>query len=304
MKLLMLCREPRLYSCQRLKEAAERQGHGMDILDPNRCLLKLSQNTPHFQIFYQETSESDPYLLPDYDAVLPRFGTTSTQMGCSVLQHFEGRGTFCLNSSQAFLNARDKWKSLQLLLNAGVPVPNSLLSGGEVQAQATTPHISSPTILKMLNGSQGIGVILAEKPQSAVSIMETFKQTNISMLQQDFIEEAGNADIRCFVIGDHVVATMQRIGQDGEFRANCHRGGKTEKITLSDEEKQIAIQATKAIGLDVAGVDLIRSKNGLLVLEVNASPGLEMIEKTSGVDIALQMINYVEKKIHLNKKNK
>ena len=158
------------------------------------------------------------------------------------------------------LNARDKWKSLQLLLKAGVPVPNSLLSGGEVQAQATIPHISLPTILKTLNGSQGIGVILAEKPQSAVSIMEAFKQTNISMLQQDFIEEAGNADIRCFVMGDQVVATMQRIGQNGEFRANCHRGGKTEKITLSDEEKQIAIQATKAIGLDVAGVDLIRSK--------------------------------------------
>lgn len=148
MKLLMLCREPRLYSCQRLKEAAKRQGHEMDILDPNRCLLKLSQNPPHFQIFYQENSGSKPYLLPDYDAVLPRFGTTSTQMGCSVLQHFEGKGTFCLNSSQAFLNARDKWKSLQLLLKTGVPVPNSFLSGGEVQAQATIPHISSPTILK------------------------------------------------------------------------------------------------------------------------------------------------------------
>ena len=294
MKLLMLCREPRLYSCQRLKEAAKHQGHEMDILDPNRCLLKLSQNPPYFQIFYQENSESKPYLLPDYDAILPRFGTTSTQMGCAVLQHFEGKGAFCLNSSQAFLNARDKWKSLQVLLNAGVRVPNSLLSGGEVLAQATVSHISSPTILKTLNGSQGIGVILAEKPQSAVSIMEAFKQTNISMLQQDFIEEAGNADIRCFVIGDQVVATMQRIGQDGEFRANCHRGGKTEKITLSDDEKQIAIRATKAIGLDVAGVDLIHSKNGLLVLEVNASPGLEMIEKTSGIDIATQIIVYVE----------
>ena len=285
MKLLMLCREPRLYSCQRLKEAAKHQGHEMDILDPNRCLLKLSQNPPHFQIFYQENSESKPYLLPDYDAILPRFGTTSTQMGCAVLQHFEGKGAFCLNSSQAFLNARDKWKSLQVLLNAGVRVPNSLLSGGEVLAQATVSHISSPTILKTLNGSQGIGVILAEKPQSAVSIMEAFKQSNISMLQQDFIEEAGNADIRCFVIGDQVVATMQRIGQDG---------GKTEKITLSDDEKQIAIRATKAIGLDVAGVDLIHSKNGLLVLEVNASPGLEMIEKTSGIDIATQIIVYVE----------
>ncbi|HHF5091741.1 TPA: RimK family alpha-L-glutamate ligase [Haemophilus influenzae] len=300
MKLLMLCREPRLYSCQRLKEATKRQGHEMDILDPNRCLLKLSQNPPHFQIFYQENSGSKPYLLPDYDAVLPRFGTTSTQMGCSVLQNFEGKGIFCLNSSQAFLNARDKWKSLQLLLKTGVPVPNSLLSGCEVQAQATIPHISSPTILKMLNGSQGIGVILAEKPQSAVSIMEAFKQTNISMLQQDFIEEAGNADIRCFVMGDQVVATMQRIGQNGEFRANCHRGGKTEKITLSDDEKQIAIRATKAIGLDVAGVDLIRSKNGLLVLEVNASPGLEMIEKTSGIDIAAEIIDYIEINAFIN----
>ena len=294
MKLLMLCREPRLYSCQRLKEAAESCGHQMDILDPNRCILKLDKNQPHFSLYYQQNTESQPYLLPDYDAILPRFGTTSTQMGCAVLQHFEGKGAFCLNSSQAFLNARDKWKSLQVLLNAGVRVPNSLLSGGEVLAQATVSHISSPTILKTLNGSQGIGVILAEKPQSAVSIMEAFKQSNISMLQQDFIEEAGNADIRCFVIGDQVVATMQRIGQDGEFRANCHRGGKTEKITLSDDEKQIAIRATKAIGLDVAGVDLIHSKNGLLVLEVNASPGLEMIEKTSGIDIATQIIVYVE----------
>ena len=297
MKLLMLCREPRLYSCMRLQQAAEASGHQVDILDPNRCLLKLAQNRPHFQLYYQPNNEAEPYLLPDYDAVIPRFGSTSTKMGCAVLRHFAARNVPCLNDERSFLQARDKWQSLQILAQAGIAIPNTVLLGSEFQPQDGITQVKSPTILKTLSGSQGIGVILAERTQSAVSILETLKQANIPVLLQDFIEEAQGSDLRCFVIGDRVIASMQRTGQNGEFRANFHRGGTAEKIQLSEEEKAIAVKAAKTLGLDIAGVDLIRSEQGLLVLEVNASPGLEMIEKTNGIDIAVQMIAYLEKKV-------
>ncbi|HDR1021950.1 TPA: RimK family alpha-L-glutamate ligase [Pasteurella multocida] len=296
MKLLILCREPRLYSCQRLKQAAENSGHSVDILDPNRCLLNLAENAPHFALYYQPTPDTEPYLLPEYDAVIPRFGSASTRMGCAVLRHFQAKQILCLNNESAFLKARDKWLSLQLLAENGIAVPASSLSGIDCSAQQAVTQMRSPTILKTLSGSQGIGVILADKPQSAVSILETLKQADIPVLMQEFVEEANGMDLRCFVIGDKVVAAMERIGQNGEFRANFHRGGLAQKVKLTEEEKLIAIRSTKALGLDIAGVDLIRSKRGLLVLEVNASPGLEMIEKTSGIDIALQMIVYLEKK--------
>lgn len=296
MKLLMLCREPRLYSCRRLKQAAEANGHHMDILDPNRCLIKLQQNPPHFALYYQPDVESAPYLLPQYDAVLPRFGTGSMQMGCAVLHYFQALNVPCLNHADAFVKARDKWLSLQLLLANGIAVPTSLLGGLETKANDAVRHIGIPIILKTLSGSQGIGVVLAEQPQSAVSMLETLKQANVPTLAQEFIAEAQGADLRCFVVGNRIVAAMQRIGQAGEFRANCHRGARAEKVILTEQEKHVALNATKVLGLDVAGVDLIRSANGPLVLEVNASPGLEMIEKTSGIDIALQMILYLEQK--------
>ena len=296
MKLLMLCREPRLYSCRRLKQAAETNGHHMDILDPNRCLIKLQQNPPHFALYYQPDVESAPYLLPQYDAVLPRFGTGSMQMGCAVLHYFQALNVPCLNHADAFVKARDKWLSLQLLLANGIAVPTSLLGGQETKANDAVRHIGTPIILKTLSGSQGIGVVLAERPQSAVSMLETLKQANVPTLAQEFIAEAQGADLRCFVVGERIVAAMQRIGQAGEFRANCHRGARAEKVILTEQEKHVALNATKVLGLDVAGVDLIRSANGPLVLEVNASPGLEMIEKTSGIDIALQMILYLEQK--------
>lgn len=296
MKLLMLCREPRLYSCRRLKQVAEANGHHMDILDPNRCLIKLQQNPPHFALYYQPDVESAPYLLPQYDAVLPRFGTASMQMGCAVLHYFQALNVPCLNHADAFVKARDKWLSLQLLLANGIAVPTSLLGGLETKANDAVRHIGAPIILKTLSGSQGIGVVLAERPQSAVSMLETLKQANVPTLAQEFIAEAQGADLRCFVVGNRIVAAMQRIGQAGEFRANCHRGARAEKVILTEQEKHVALNATKVLGLDVAGVDLIRSANGPLVLEVNASPGLEMIEKTSGIDIALQMILYLEQK--------
>ena len=296
MKLLMLCREPRLYSCRRLKQVAETNGHHMDILDPNRCLIKLQQNPPHFALYYQPDVESTPYLLPQYDSVLPRFGTGSMQMGCAVLHYFQALNVPCLNHADAFVKARDKWLSLQLLLANGIAVPTSLLGGVETKANDAVRHIGAPIILKTLSGSQGIGVVLAEQPQSAVSMLETLKQANVPTLAQEFIAEAQGADLRCFVVGNRIVAAMQRIGQAGEFRANCHRGARAEKVILTEQEKHVALNATKVLGLDVAGVDLIHSANGPLVLEVNASPGLEMIEKTSGIDIALQMILHLEQK--------
>ncbi|TCJ96202.1 SSU ribosomal protein S6P modification protein [Volucribacter psittacicida] len=297
MKLLMLCREPRLYSCVRLKQAAENSGHQLDILDPNRCLLKLEQNAPHFILYYQEKSDSEPVLLNDYQGIIPRFGTTSTQMGCAVLRHFQAKGTACLNEAKAFLLARDKWQSLQALLQANVPIPTTLLAGNEFSASAAVAQLNEEMILKTLTGAQGIGVMLAEKAQSAVSILETLRHSSVPTLLQQFIKEAQGRDIRCFVIGQQVIASMQRIGKAGEFRANFHRGGSAELVQLSPQEKNMAIQATQALGLDVAGVDLIRTHKGTMVLEVNASPGLELIEQTSHIDIASQMIAYLEKKM-------
>jgi ribosomal protein S6--L-glutamate ligase len=211
MKLLMLCREPRLYSCQRLKRAAEENGHQMDILDPNRCLIKLRKNPPHFALYYQAEPESEAQLLPQYDAVLPRFGTTSMLMGYRVLHYFQALGIPCLNHVDAFRNARDKWLSLQMLLQHGIAVPDSLLAGMEVDANHAVQHIGAPTILKTLTGSQGIGVILAERAQSAVSILDTLKQSDVPVLLQEFVAESNGTDLRCFVIGGRVVAAMQRI---------------------------------------------------------------------------------------------
>ncbi|MDU8924251.1 RimK family alpha-L-glutamate ligase [Pasteurellaceae bacterium LIM206] len=296
MKLLVLCREPRLYSCRRLREAAEQSGHRLDILDPNRCLLKLANSIPHFALYYQ-AEQGEPYLLPEYDAVLPRFGLTSTQMGCRVLRHLSGLNTVCLNSAEPFLLARDKWGSLQALVRAGIPVPATVLAGSEFSAGQTVQRLSAPVVLKTLTGSQGIGVVLAERPQSAVSMLETLRQADVPVLLQQFVTEANASDIRCFVIGDRVVASMRRSGKDGEFRANFHCGGSAQKINLTKQEKNLAVRATKALGLDIAGVDLIPGRDGLQVLEVNASPGLELIEKISGVDIAVQMVAYAEHKM-------
>lgn len=295
MKILMLCREPRLYSCERLQQAAQQNGHQLDIFDPNRCLLKLSPNPPLFELYYQASSDKEPISLTDYQAIIPRFGITSTQMGCAVLAHFQAKGVYCLNNAQAFALARDKWQSLQQLLQAGIPIPATQLAGQEFSATATVAQATQPLILKTLSGSQGIGVMLAESAKSAVSILETLRQANLPTLLQQFMQEAQGQDIRCFVIGSTLVAAMQRIGQAGEFRANFHRGGVARPIQLTEQEKHIAIKATQALGLDVAGVDLIRTQQGSLVLEVNASPGLELIEQTSRIDIASQMIAYLEK---------
>lgn len=293
MKLLMLCREPRLYSCQRLKQAAEMQGYQLDILDPNRFLLTLSKGK--FELFYQAGESFDkarpaPFKIENYLGVLPRFGITSTEIGCHLLRHFELQGIPVLNSASAFKLARDKWQSLQQLASHHIPIPDTQLTGESYALSESLKTNRFPLIAKTLSGSQGVGVMLFEAQSHALSVLDTLRQARIPTLTQQFIAESKGRDIRAFVIGNQVVAAMQRIGRGDEFRANIHQGGEAQPIELSSDEKQLAIQAAQAIGLEVAGVDLVFSPNGLCVIEVNASPGLEMIEKTTGVDIAQQMI--------------
>lgn len=297
MKWLMLCREPRLYSCRRLQEACEQRGIQLDILDPNQMLLKLVNinGKTTAKLFYQAVENE--LFLANYQAVIPRFGATSTEMGCYALQHFETQQIKALNNAQSFHLARDKWQSLQRLAAHQLPVPTTsyageLISSGE-QLKSHLPSV----VIKTLVGMQGSGVILGEKRHSVRATLETLHQAKIKTLVQDFIPEAKGQDIRAFVIGNQVVASMQRTANDGDFRANLHQGGKAESIELTEEEKIIAIQATKAIGLDVAGIDLIRTAQNTLILEVNASPGLEGIEKISGKNIAGMMVDYL-----LNKK--
>ncbi|WP_301099395.1 RimK family alpha-L-glutamate ligase [Otariodibacter sp.] len=300
MKLLMLCREPRLYSCQRLKQESEQLGFKIDILDPNRFSLHLSKG--QFQCYYQLGESYDknrplPQLLDTYSAILPRFGISSTEMGCYVLSHFEAQQIPVLNSSQAFRLARDKWQSLQLLAAANLPVPDTVFTGDLFSTTQTVKSFSPSAIIKTIAGSQGVGVMLSENERSTVSLLDTLRSAKVKSLLQKYIEEASGQDIRAFVIGNRVVATMARFGTSGEFRANIHQGGYAEPIELSSHEQNIAIKATQALGLDVAGVDLIRSQTGSMILEVNASPGLEMIEKVSNINIAKLMIQNLCKKI-------
>lgn len=299
MKWLMLCREPRLYSCRRLQEACEQRGIQLDILDPNQMLLKLVNinDKTTARLFYQ--AAENELFLTDYQAVLPRFGVTSTEMGCYVLQHFETQQIKVLNDAQSFRLARDKWQSLQILIAHQIPVPTTSYTGELVPCAEQLKLHHSSVVIKTLLGMQGSGVILGEKPYSIQATLETLHQAKIKTLAQNFIPEAKGQDIRAFVIGNQVVASMKRTANKGDFRSNLHQGGKAENIELTEREKEIAIQATKAIGLDVAGIDLIRTVQGTLILEVNASPGLEGIEKISGKDIAGMMIEYL-----LNKKKK
>lgn len=299
----MLCREPRLYSCQRLKQAAESAGCEMDILDPNRFLLVLEEGK--FQTYYQEGEafhkhRPEPQPIAIYDGVLGRFGTASTEIGCRLLHHFEYQGIPSLNSATAFSLARDKWRSLQQLQAAQIPVPPTAVYGALISTSAAVNRFPLPLVLKTLSGSQGVGVILGESEGSVSGMLDTLNSAKIPTLIQQFISEAKGSDIRAFVVGDEVVAAMLRSGKESDFRANIHQGGRAEKIELSDNEKQLAVKAAKAIGLDVAGVDLIRSRNGLQVLEVNASPGLEMIEKISQAPIAEKMIARMLTKIRQN----
>lgn len=289
MKIAILATNPQLYSHQRLKAAGEEAGHEVSIINPLHCYMNVAASNP--SVHYR-----GGVVLPQYDAVIPRIGASITFYGTALLRHMETMGMYTVNESIAISRSRDKFRSLQLLARKGIPMP---LTGFAQSPDDTEDLIrmvgGAPLVIKLLEGTQGKGVILADSHQSAVSIINAFKEMSANILVQEFIEESRGTDIRCFVIGDKVVAAIKRQAKEGDFRANVHQGGKASKVKLSPQERAIAISAAKTMGLKVAGVDLIRSNHGPLVLEINSSPGLEGIEKATHVNIASKIINFIEK---------
>ena len=289
MKIAILATNPRLYSHQRLIAAGEEAGHEVQIINPLYCYMNVAASCP--KIHYRG---GEP--LPHFDAVIPRIGASNTFYGTAVLRHLETMGIYTLNESIAIARSRDKFRSLQLLARKGLPMP---LTSFAQSPDNTTDLIrmvgGAPLVIKLLEGTQGKGVVLADSHQSAVSIINAFKEMHANILVQEFIEESCGTDIRCLVIGDKVVAAIKRQAKEGEFRANVHQGGKALKVKLSPQERTIAVAAAKTMGLKVAGVDLLRSNHGPLVLEINSSPGLEGIEKATQVIIAGKIIQYIEK---------
>jgi len=286
-KIAILSRDGTLYSCKRLREAALRRGHAVEIIDPLSCYMNINPAAP--SVHYKGRQ------LPHYDAVIPRIGSAITFYGTAVLRQFEMLGSYPLNESVAITRARDKLRSLQLLARQGIDLP---VTGFAHSPDDTSDLIDmvggAPLVVKLVEGTQGIGVVLAETRQAAESVIDAFRGLNAHILVQEYIKEAKGADIRCLVVGNEVVAAIERQAKPGDFRSNLHRGGQANQVTISEREREIALQAAATLGLDVAGVDILRASRGPLVMEVNASPGLEGIEKTSGVDIATLMIKWIE----------
>ncbi|MGL5007799.1 MAG: 30S ribosomal protein S6--L-glutamate ligase [Plesiomonas sp.] len=298
MKIAILSRDAGLYSSQRLLHAAHQCGIKAEVIDPLRCYIHLcSEAAP------SHTRSQALYLagkpLAFFDAVIPRIGPATAYYGSSIVRQFELAGSYILNNAAAICCARDKLHSLQRLVAYGVAVPTTCFShGADDTATAIRQLGSAPLVIKQIEGSQGIGVVLAESYRAAESMADAFRGLQTNIVLQEYIAESQGADIRCFVIGDHVVAAMKRQAKIGEFRSNLHRGGSAQAVELSAAEQDIAIRATQAIGLHVAGVDILRSARGPLVMEVNASPGIEGIERCTGIDLAKLMIEYVKQQVY------
>lgn len=285
MRLAILSRSERIYSTARLRNACLQQGHEPVVLDYTRCYMRIEKDKP--QIFYKGSE------VTGVDAVIPRIAARYTFYGTAVVRQFEMKRIFSVNESQAITRSRDKLRSLQLLSRAGLNIPQTVFAQDARNADELINHVGGPpVVIKVLEGTQGKGVILAETQEVARSTIEAFWGQSINILVQEFIHEAGGADIRALVVGDQLVAAMRRVSRPGEFRANLHRGAKGEAVRLTEEERHVALQAAKTLGLGVAGVDVIRSARGPLVLEVNSSPGLKGIEAASGVDIAAAIVDY------------
>ena len=290
LRIGLLASNQNLYSNRRIMEAAEQRGHEVEFYNIRQCFMKLDATTP--QIHYRGGKAIE--LL---DAVIPRIRPTQTFYACALLRLFESLGVFCLNNSDSIIQSRDKLFSLQLLLKQGVQIPTTGFASSPLDTNDLIEMVGgSPLIVKLLEGTQGKGVVLEETKKAAESVINAFKSLNANILVQEFIKEADGKDLRCFVIDGKVVAAMQRTAPPGEFRANVHLGGTTSIIRATAEERKLAIKATKAMGLRVAGVDIIRSASGPLVLEVNSSPGLEGIEAATQKDIAQMMIKSIEKR--------
>ena len=289
MKIIILSRNKDLYSTRRLYEAGIKRGHQVSIVDYLRCHMNITSRKP--TVYYAGRS------IQRVNAVISRIGASNTFYGTAVVRQFEVIGNYCLNSSEAITASRDKLKSLQILAEAGIAMPITGFANHTNDIESVIEEVGSvPLVMKLLVGTQGQGVVLAETKKAAQSVMSAFSQLDADILVQEFIKESSGTDIRVLVVGGKVVAAMKRTAPEGEFRSNIHRGGMTESITLTEEESAIAVKATKVLGLSIAGVDLMRSNRGPLVLEVNSSPGLQGIEECSKVDIADKIINYIEKK--------
>lgn len=288
MKIAVLSSDPTLYSTQRLVEAGEKRGHDMDVIDYLRCYMHIA--TGNLQVIYK----SD--FWEGIDAIIPRIGVSKTFYGTALVRQFEMMGVFTVNSSQAISRSRDKLHCMQILAREGIGLPATSFADSMKDIDGLIDFVGgAPLVIKLLEGTQGIGVVLAETDRVAKSVIEAFRGLDANFLVQEFIQEAEGVDLRCFVVGDKVVASMKRQGAEGEFRSNLHRGGTAKKARLSPEERSTAVRAAKAMGLRVAGVDLLRSRRGPVVIEVNSSPGLQGIEKYTGVDVSGKIIQFLEK---------
>ncbi len=300
MKIGILSRNPKLYSTKRLVEAAKKRGHSVKVIDVLRCYVDIESGKP-------KVYDGNDKPLDGFDAIIPRIGSSITFYGTAIVRQFEMAGVYVLNESIPITRARDKLRAHQVLSRKKIGMPVTGFAHSPKNTDALIRRVGgAPLVLKLLEGTQGKGVVLAENEKAAESVIQAFRGLNAHFLVQEFIREADGADIRCFVVGDKVIAAMRRTAQPGEFRSNLHLGGTAEVTKLTPEERKTAVAAARAIGLHMAGVDIVRSKRGPLVLEVNSSPGLEGIETATGKDVAGTIIEYIEEhakpdKSHQNK---
>jgi ribosomal protein S6--L-glutamate ligase len=287
MKIAILSRNKSLYSTRRLIEAAEVRGHEVEVLDVLRCYMNITSHRPG--IHYKGRD------LNGFDAVIPRIGASVTFYGTAVSRQFEMMGVYTLNESVAISRSRDKLRSMQLLSRRGIGLPVTGFANKPDDISDLIEMVGgAPLVIKLLQGTQGIGVVLAETRKAAESVIQSFFGLNVSVLVQEYIREAGGADIRCFVVGDKVVASIKRQAREGEFRSNIHRGGTATEVRITPEERSTAVRAAKTMGLNVCGVDILRSNHGPVVMEVNSSPGLEGIERVTQKDLAGLIIEFLE----------
>jgi ribosomal protein S6--L-glutamate ligase len=287
MKIAVLSRNTNLYSTKRLVEACEMRGHEVEVIDHLRCTIVMEKNTPSI-IYKGET-------LHYFDAIIPRIGASVTFYGSAVVRQFEMMKVFTAVESQALIRSRDKLRSLQIMSRAGLDLPKTVFTNYSRDTDSILNAVGgAPVIIKLLEGTQGLGVVLAETQKAASSVIEAFHGLKARVIVQEFVKEAGGADIRAFIVNGKVVGAMKRQGKEGEFRSNLHRGGTSSIIKLTRKENAAAILAAKKMGLNVAGVDMLQSKRGPLILEVNSSPGLEGIEKATGIDIAGKIVEFLE----------
>jgi len=290
MKIAVLSRNPKLYSTRRLIEAIEKRGHVGVVIDHMKCDIVMDDDGPY--IFYEGKK------ITDIDAVIPRIGASVTFYGTAVVRQFEMMNVFSAVDSLAITRSRDKLRSLQILSRSEIGMPKTAFTNYSKEENKVLRHIGeAPVVIKLLEGTQGLGVVLAETNKAATSVVEAFESLKTRVILQEFIEEAGGADIRAFIVNGEVIGAMKRQGKEGEFRSNLHRGGKANVIKLSRSEHSTVLKAAKAMGLAIAGVDLLQSKRGPMVLEVNSSPGLEGIEKATEKDIAAKIVEYIEQSV-------